>query len=100
MHAQAAFPHIEKNAPEPRAHRLGGDDVATVRLGKISLRRAALSDKPFFDEEIFNCLSREQHADYRQARVEGFKPVLVFYVASSVCVLELRKQSTQRAKPI
>jgi hypothetical protein len=76
----------------PRSYLLGEDDTTTVNLGEFDADGFA-GGKAFSEPELLRKLSREQRADYRQARSEGFHPVLLIDMETGVPVLEMRKHS-------
>jgi hypothetical protein len=76
--------------PNPRPYLLGEDNTTTVILGVFDADGFS-AGSGFEEAELLRKLSREQSADYKQARREGFHPVLVLDLETSVPVLEMRK---------
>ena len=74
----------------PRPYLIG-PEVFTTHLGEIN--SDGLEGGSFTDSDLRNRLDREQWAEYRQARCEGFHPVLVIDLDTGVSALEMRKQS-------
>jgi hypothetical protein len=79
--------------PNPRPYLFGDDDTTTVFLGEF-VGDGLVAGREFFSEpEILRKLNLEQRADYKQARREGFHPVLTLDLETGVTALEMRKHS-------
>jgi hypothetical protein len=75
---------------DPRSYLLGQDDVRTVYLGEFSADGFEAGSS-FTESELLRKLNREQRADYRQARSEGFHPVIVVDLLTACTAIEMRK---------
>jgi hypothetical protein len=79
-----------KSLHDPRPH-LFGDNITTVFLGEYHGDGFSAGSGNFDEGELLRNLSREQRADYRQAKREGFHPVHVIDLETAVRGIEMRK---------
>ena len=72
----------------PRPYLLGEADTTIVNLGEFDADGFAAGEG-FSESDLMLKLSREQRADYKQAKREGFHPVLLSDIETGVIVLEM-----------
>jgi hypothetical protein len=74
----------------PRPYLFNEEGPSTVSIGEFILDGLAFG-MDHSEEELLSQLNRTQRREYRQAKSEGFSPVVLIDVLTCVMVVEMRK---------